>query len=498
MITQGGVRTLSELCELRARTHADSRAVQDDATTLTYAQLAARARAVARFLGDRGVGAGDRVVVQGPNRTGWVSAAFGVLMAGATVVPLGHRVPYVERERLLVELAPRLVLLDESVAPPPGAVTFAELDALPGELEALPAEPERLGGECHDGGPALVLCSSGTSGEVKAVPMSHEQLLRVYEHVGGVLDATDDDVWLATVPLTHSFGFNGILLVAMMAGAAVRLLPDYDTVRLARLLREERITVLAGPPTIYHDLAGLDMPAPHTRVAIVGSTEVSAPEMARLAAQLGIPRVATGYGMTETCGTVALGEIPSAPDGPLAWMVPLPDCEVRVCDELGGAVPAGVRGRVQVRGFHVARPYGPGHDLLPGGWFDTGDLGELDAAGRLAIAGRANDTIIVSGFNVDPHEVEAVLREHPRVADVAVVGVHDPRSGQRLLGCVVAAGEPPSSAELSAHVRERLTPYKVPAHYVVLDELPLTGTGKLSRANLRRRLEDGPAAAAGG
>lgn len=493
MIDHRTFRTLGELCEFRAGTHGERVAVRDDTTTLTYAGLAAQARAVARLLSERGVVAGDRVVVQGPNRTAWVSAAFGVLLAGATVVPLGHRVPDVERHRLLAQLQPRLVLRDEASPALPGSLSLAE-------LEGLAAVEEPLLREWGDAAaPALVLSSSGTSGTVKAVPMTHRQLLRVYDHVRLVLDATADDVWLATVPLTHSFGFNGILLTAMMAGATVRLLSDYDPARLTRLLGEERITVLAGPPTIYHDLAAVDPGAPalHTRLGIVGSTEVSAPDMARLAQRLGIPRVVTGYGMTETCGTVALGDVPLAPDGPQPWMVPLPGTEVRVCDERDQPVPARVPGRIQVRGHNVCRPYAAAPDLRPGGWFDTGDVGEMDDAGRLAVAGRANDTIIVSGFNVDPREVEAVLREHPAVADVAVVGVRDERSGQRLLACVVASGAAPDSAVLAAHVRARLTPYKVPAHYVVLDELPRTRTGKLSRAALRRMVEEGPVGTCG-
>ncbi|WP_166390396.1 class I adenylate-forming enzyme family protein [Nocardioides ochotonae] len=495
MVQIAGARTLGELCELRAVTHADRPAVQDDATELTYAELVSRARAVARFLRERGVVAGDRVVVQGPNRVAWVVAAYGVLLAGATVAPLGHRVPDAERERLLARLAPRLVLHDDAVPAAGDAVRFSELEALDPVAQPLTGPARTQPDEA-----ALVLCSSGTSGVVKAVPMAHAQLLRVYDHVARVLDAGDDDVWLATVPLAHSFGFNGILLVAMMAGARVRLLAGYDPSRLTRLLREERITVLAGPPTIYHDLAALDADASrrHTRLGIVGSTEVSAPDMARLAQHLGIPRVVAGYGMTETSGTVALGELPAQPDGPVPWMVPLPDCEVRIGDDTGASVPPGVRGRVQVRGYHVCRSDLGAPDVDPDAWFDTGDLGELDAAGRLAIAGRAGDTVIVSGFNVDPREVEAALREHPQVADVAVVGVRDARSGQRLLACVIPAGRPPTSAELVAHGRARLSPYKVPGEYVVLGELPRTATGKLSRAALRHMVEGGAAEAVRG
>ena len=259
--TIAGARTLGELCELRAGTHPDRPAVQDDASTLTYAELVARARSAARFLRARGVVAGDRVVVQGPNRVAWVVAAYGVLLAGATVAPLGHRVPEAERTRLLDRLSPRLVLQDDAVPAAPGAVRFSELEAL--DPVAHPLADDGLARTRADEA-ALVLCSSGTSGVVKAVPMTHAQLLRVYDHVARVLDASEHDVWLATVPLAHSFGFNGILLVAMMAGATVRLMAGYDPSRLTRLLREERITVLAGPPTIYHDLAALDAGASST------------------------------------------------------------------------------------------------------------------------------------------------------------------------------------------------------------------------------------------
>lgn len=485
MAERGDCRTLGELCELRARTHPTRAAVRDDEVELDFATLLTRARAVARLLGERGVVVGDHVVVQGPNRVAWVVAAYGVLLAGATVVPVGHRVPDPERQRLIDRLRPRVVLQDDTVTAVPGALTFSQLEGLPPVLERLPSPG------VDPAAPALVLSSSGTSGVIKAVPMSHRQLLRLYDDVRVALDADQDDVWLGVVPLTHSFGLNGILLVAFLAGACVRLLPDYHPERLVQVLRSERVTVLAGPPTIYHDLAEVDpgATAAHSRIGIVGSAEVSAPDTALLARRLGIPRVAAGYGMTETCGTVAIGDLPDDPVGPLPWMSPMPGVEVRICDEAGALLPPEVPGRVQVRGYHVCRVYAEAPDLQPGGWFDTGDIGELDRAGRLAIVGRTDDTVIVSGFNVYPREVEAALREHPGVAEAAVIGVRDPRRGQRLVACVVPAGEPPTRESLVAHARRRLTAYKVPGEYLFLEELPLSRTDKVSRAALRRWVE---------
>lgn len=494
MADPGDPRTLGELCELRALTHPDRPAVRDDEVELDYAALAARARAVARFLGERGIGVGDRVAVQGPNRVAWVVAAYGVLLAGAAVVPLGHRLPDPERQGLLDQLRPRLVLHDDALTPVPGGVTFRRLEGLAAVLEAWELPP------LDPRSPALVLTSSGTSGVVKAVPMSHGQLLRMYEDVRSALDADRDDVWLGVVPLAHSFGINGVLLVAFLAGACVRLLPDYRPAQLVRVLHSERVTVIAGPPTIYHDLAELDpgVAAAHTRLAIVGSTEVSAPDTARLARQLGIPRVVVGYGMTETCGTVAIGDLPADPADQLPWMSPLPDVEVRICDEAGSPLPPDVPGAIQVRGYSVSRPYAgtpdPQNDLpsgrQPEEWFDTRDLGQLDTQGRLAVVGRTDDTVIVSGFNVFPREVEAVLREHPGIADVAVVGVPDPRRGQRLVACVVATDEPPALEALIALVRGRLAGYKVPSELVLLDRLPRTRSEKVSRAALRSLMEE--------
>lgn len=487
MADPGDPRTLGELCELRARTDPARPAVRDDDVELDYAALAARARAVARFLGERGVRVGDRVAVQGPNRVTWVVAAYGVLLAGATVVPLGHRLADPERQRLLDQLRPRLVLHDDVLTPLPGGVAFSR-------LEDLAPVPAPLAGPVVDPGTAaLVLSSSGTAGAVKTVPMSHRQLLRMYGDVGEVLAAEGDEVWLGVVPLSHSFGVNGILLVALLAGACVRLLPRYEPAGLARLLRTERLDVLAGPPTIYHDLAALDPDSAraHTRLAIVGSTEVSAPDMARLGRRLGIPRVVVGYGMTETCGTVAIGDLPPDPVELLPWMSPLPGVEVRICDPSGEPLPPGVAGTVQVRGYALCGAHDDGTGELPAeddGWFDTRDIGELDGEGRLAIVGRNDDTVIVSGFNVFPREVEAVLREHPGVADVAVVGARDPRRGQRLVACVVPVGAPPAPDELTDHVRGRLSAYKIPAEYLFLDELPTSSTDKISRATLRRRV----------
>lgn len=501
MREQTGPRTLGELLTHRAATHGDRVAVVDETERLTYAELAARARAAARVLSGRGVRPRDRVVVQGRNEVAWVVAAYGALLAGATVVPLGARVAENERTALLEQLAPRLVVADE----PSAAMDRVERVGL-AQLMHLATGARAAAGTVGDlgwvdpGDQAIVICSSGTSGRVKAVPMAHWQLLRMYDDTRLALGAREDDVWAGVVPVTHSFGFNGVLLVALLAGASVRLMADYQRAQLARWVAAGEVNVLAGPPAIYHDLADqLDTAAPALRYGIVGSTEVSATEMAGLARRLGVPRFVTGYGMTETCGTVAIGDLDPVAVDPTPWMPLMPGVEARVCDASGRDLPVGAAGRILVRGYNLTRPYAAAPDLLPGGWFDTGDVGRLDGAGRLAVTGRVDDMVIVSGFNVHPAEVETVLREHPGVAQAGVVGIRDPRTGHRLAACVVPAdpGNPPDREVLRTWVRDRLSPYKVPSEVVLLDALPATATGKLSRVALRRAVTDARSVSAG-
>lgn len=357
-------------------------------------------------------------------------------------------------------------------------------------LIAAPAAPTSTDlPQIDTGSPALVLATSGTTGDVKFVPMGHAQLADLYRHISGWLGLQETDVLLGAVPLAHSFGFNGVLIVAMWAGAGVRLVDRYDAAQVRALVAESGLTVLAGPPTIYHDLHLLGTPLRGVRQAIAGSTEVQADRMRAICDDLGIAELVTGYGMTETCGSVALGRIGADP-GRHGWMTPLPGLETKVVGPLLSEVGPGEEGRLLVRGGHVATRYADGSRpaVDAEGWLDTGDLARRDHEGRLAIVSRVKDTVIVSGFNVVPQEVERVLTDHPGVHRAVVVGVPDARQGQRLVACVIPAGEPPASSSLDLHLRDHLAAFKVPGRFVFFDEFPTTGSGKVSRLSLRSQL----------
>jgi acyl-CoA synthetase (AMP-forming)/AMP-acid ligase II len=474
-------RSLVDLWESRARLHPEQVAVWDDTRELTYADLASGARDCAAALATRGIEPGDRVLLLGRNTVSWVVAAFGVLRAGAVLAPLGHGVGSAERAHALRDLAPRLVVAEDpddpgwAGVPLPEVVAIDEIVGVGIAADPPAVDPRR---------PALVLATSGTTGQAAHIPMTHEQLLRLYTDVSERVGVVPEDRLLGVVPLSHSFGFNGVLLIALVAGASVRLVPEYDATRTAELLRAEELTVLAGPPTLFHDLQARAEPGSGSaRIAITGSTEVSAPRIRAACAALGIGDIVVGYGLTETCGTVAIGRMALDGDEERPLMEPVGGVDVRVVDDSGRSQPAGRLGRIEVRGFNVAVPTGD--------WLDTGDVGRFDDQGRLCVEARSKDTVVVSGFNVIPREVEEALLLHASVSSVAVVGVPDERQGEQLVACVVPApGVAVSEEELVAHGRSRLAAYKVPRRFLVLDRLPTTSTGKLSRARLRELVSE--------
>ncbi|WP_161600563.1 class I adenylate-forming enzyme family protein [Mycolicibacterium hodleri] len=467
----GSPATLVDVIERGAALFDRRLAVVDDETALSYTALRTRTHEMAARLRADGVRPGDMVAVAGRNGVRWVIAAFGASMCGAVVAPLRHGLTDGEHTTALGELAPVRVLGDEL------SCTGAETTS------PQPEHPPR------DRDMALLLATSGTTGTPDYVPMTHGQLVRLYGEVGRRLGLVPEDRLLGAVPLAHSFGFNGVLLAGLLAGASVRLLPTYDRRRVAALVRDERLTVVFGPPTVFHDLGRADVVLGDScRLAVSGSAEVSAPVLRSTCDRLGIPEVVVGYGLTEAAGTVAMGHL--HPGADRIWMTPLSGVEVRIADEDGAGLGGGEAGRILVRGYNVCRRSFRDPVPDPSHWLDTGDVGRLDRTGRLIVESRRDDMVVVSGYNVYPQEVEAALMAHPSVAAAVVVGMPDPRRGQHLVaGVVTSVGHRASGDVLISHCRKLLASNKNPRTVVVLSQLPLTATGKVSRSALRRRLE---------
>lgn len=491
MHSAGKLETLADLCVAQGRRYGDAVALIDDGESLSYAGLATLARQVGSVLVGLGVEPGDRVVLSGRNSVGWVTIAFGILLSGATVVPIGFANTDRERAYVVAGTEPALALIDrEGAGGGDGGRwpvdcpqrSFAEIlraadGATPGPDIAVAPE-----------GVALIMSTSGSTGLPKQVPMAHRQLLRLYTDVAATLALTSGDRALGVVPLAHSFGFNGVLLSTLLTGGVVRLVTHYDRTGLAALVSRERLTSIFGPPTILFDLVngGRLGAAAACRRAISGGSDVPLSQMRTACARLGIPDMFVGYGLTEACGTVALSRVTDAVPGALPALRPLEGIEVAIVDDDGRPVPAGVLGHIRCRGYNVFGGYlgdeqASAEAVDGAGWLNTGDVGSCDVDGRLSVTSRAKDTVIVSGFNVYPREIEHLLLEDDSVAEAAVLGVADERQGQRLIACVVPTpGRTIVTERLLAHCRTHLTAYKVPRTFIVLAEFPTTATGKRS------------------
>jgi long-chain acyl-CoA synthetase len=352
---------------------------------------------------------------------------------------------------------------------------------------------------------AVLLFTSGTAGLPRAAMLSHGNLRANIDQIraAAVSDAGDktagpptaDDVALGVIPLFHIFGLNAVLGLMLTVGGSVVLVERFDPPAALALLAEHKITVASGVPTMWRawaDLpptdAGDANPMASLRLGVSGAASLD-PDLRRaIAARYGIV-LSEGYGLTEASPVVTSGVGHPAPDGSIG--LPLPGLLVRLIDRFGEDALVGDPGEVWVKGPNVFAGYWDDPEatravLTEDGWLRTGDLAVVDDDGFLWLVDRAKDVIIVSGFNVVPAEVEAVLLRHPDVADAAVVGVAHPHTGEAVKALVVPeSGASIDEHALIDHASRHLARYKCPSNVTFVDELPRDPAGKLLRRRLR-------------
>lgn len=397
---------------------------------LTYAELLGAAREAAAALAARGVTPGARVGLALPPGEDFVIALHATWLLGAVVVPHDLRLTPAER--------------------PPADHVVERLERATVNGTALRAT--------HDlDAPAFGLQTSGTSGTPKPVSLTFGNLLWSALGSAAALGVEPHDSWLCTLPLSH---VGGLSIVARSAIYATHALVHerFDTGRVLAALQQDGVTLVSLVPTTLLRLldAGLSEP-PALRCALLGGAPVP-PELQRRARAHGV-LVSQTYGMTEACSQITTqtpGD-PQADAGP-----PLFCTRVEIAPD----------GEILVSGPTVA-----------GGSVATGDLGTLDEHGRLTLVGRKADTIVTGGENVAPTEVEAVLSEHPAVAEAAVHARPDPQWGEAVVATVVLRS-PATEEELRAWCAERLAAFKVPKAVAFADGLPRTASGKLLRREL--------------
>lgn len=311
--------------------------------------------------------------------------------------------------------------------------------------------------------------------------LNHGQTLRMYEEWATLADLREGDRYLQINPYFHTFGLKAGLVTSFLRGATMLPVAVFDIDTVVELIERERITMLPGPPTLYHSLlsVGDKSKLSTLRAAVTGAADIPVELVRRIHGELPFETLMTGYGLTEA-GNVTLSRPgDSFEDVATTAGLPCDGVEVRIADD----------GEVVVRGYGVMQGYlddpaATAQAIDAEGWLHTGDLGSFDHAGRLRIVGRKKDMFIVGGLNAYPAEIEGFLLNHPAVAQAAVIGIPDERMGQVGKAFVVRKGEV-SADELIGWCRDRMAGFKVPRAVQFLDSLPLNATGKVMKDQLR-------------
>tara|TARA_R110002049_G_scaffold307712_2_gene509131 strand:+ start:106594 stop:108090 length:1497 start_codon:yes stop_codon:yes gene_type:complete len=459
----------------------------------SFAGLDRASDAAADMLRSRGVVAGDRVLMLSENCAAAVAVLYGCWKLGAVIIPVNARQTKAEVARIVDHATPAAVLMTCD-ASTDAAVHAGQMGAeeVIGDFGCLyvatplPSSPDETLRDV-----AVLLYTTGTTGDPKGVMLTHDNLIFGGNASAQLREMRSDDLIYGVLPITHVFGLASVVVAACTAGAAVRLEARFSAAKLFTAL-QEGVTLLSAVPQMhallmqYTKEQGLaQLGSDQLRYVSSGAAPLDPAWKRKAEAFYGVA-LQNGYGMTETtagvCATrnrVGSSDISVGP--------PLPGVEVRIDTTAAGG--GGDAGEVLTRGGHVMpgyyrNPLETAKVLDPQGWLRTGDLGRIDEHGHLHILGRSKELIIHGGFNVYPPEVEAALNDHPSVIQSAVIGRMKDGDEQVLAFVQVAPGDPVTTAELSDFVKGQLAGYKRPSRIFIASELPAAPTGKILKHRL--------------
>ncbi|NYI79656.1 AMP-binding protein [Nocardioides panzhihuensis] len=515
---------LASLLEDSAANHPERTAIVLGDTRLSYAQVNGAANQVANLLASKGIGAGDRVALMSPNLPYFTMVYFGILKAGATVVPLnvllkGREVAYHLKDSDAKALfafqgTPELAIGAEAHA---GAQEAGVEDfflitadpAAPSPIEGvttlgqgIAAQPPTFETAATDeDDTAVILYTSGTTGQPKGAELRHRNM-RDNALAGAELFAADadrPDTYLAVLPLFHAFGQSVVQNGAFAFGGTVVLLPRFDAAAALATMIKEKVTFFAGVPTMYWGLLGalsedtdVATLAKNLRLAAAGGSALPVEIHKEFEKRFGVS-ILEGYGLSET-SPVASFSVYGQPVRPGSIGVPIPGVEMKLIDPASwdevewtpdtiGEIA--IKGHAIFKGYYN-RPEATAEVLTEDGWFRSGDLAKRDEDGWYYIVDRAKELIIRGGFNVYPREIEEVLLTHPAISLAAVIGVpHDSHGEEIKAVLVLKPGASATPEEIIAWAKEQMASYKYPRIVEIVDALPMTATGKILKRELK-------------
>jgi long-chain acyl-CoA synthetase len=517
------VGNLATLLETSAQKYADRTAIVFGDTRLTYAQVNGAANQVANLLVSRGIKPGDKVALSCPNLPYFTVIYYGILKAGATVVPLNVLLKAREVAYHLADSDAKAYFAFEGTPDLPiGEAAWDGFQATASCTEFFlikldSAQPEPLSPpefyaplvaqqpatfdtvETDDDDTAVILYTSGTTGQPKGAELRHRNM-RDNAQAGEALfgaDASNPDTYLCVLPLFHSFGQTCIQNGAFAFGGTVVMLPRFEAKAALDLMVKEKVSYFAGVPTMYWGLLGalddsVDVKelAANLRVASAGGAALPVEVHKDFKERFGVT-ILEGYGLSETSPVASFSPYGQEPRvGSIG--IPIPGVEMKLINDDWSDVPDGPDqvGEIAIKGHNIMKGYYNRPDAtaeaIHDGWFRSGDLGKKDEDGYYYIVDRSKDMIIRGGFNVYPREIEEILMEHPAVSLVAVIGVPHESHGEEIKAFIVKNKDHDDVSEddLVAWGKEQFAAYKYPRTVEFIDELPMTSTGKILKREL--------------
>ncbi len=482
-----------------AKKHATKIAIFWGETEISYAALLAQSQTVAAHLQTRfGVKPGDRVALWVKNCPEFVPAVFGVLSAGAVVVPINNFLKPAEVAYILNDSGANVLITGAELA-----AHFETLKAARPSLEMLSIEQFTMSAPTdsrftiHDSRAesdlAALLYTSGTTGHPKGAMLTHGNFLHNVASCMAALDVREDERVVVALPQFHSFMFTVGTLLPALCGCGILLLKTLHPFKsVLEEIARHRGTILPAVPSFYRALLAVpEFGRLPLRLCISGGAPLPVEVFNEFTRKFPFP-LREGYGPTESSPVATVNPIYGV-NKPGSIGQPIPNVELSIRNDDGQELPVGGTGEICIRGGNVMRGYWNQPEeterVLRNGWLLTGDVGYRDAEGYYYITDRKKDMLLVNGINVYPREIEEVIYQYPGVKEAAVVGMPDPRRGEQPVAFVTPAeGQTLDEKALQQFIRGKLADYKLPKQIVFLSALPRNATGKILKTELRKQV----------
>ncbi|WP_341927028.1 long-chain fatty acid--CoA ligase [Nocardioides psychrotolerans] len=517
---------LASLLEKSAEKYPDREAIVLGDTRMTYAQVNGAANMVANLLVSRGIQHGDKVALSCANLPYFTIIYYGILKAGASVVPLNVLLKGREVAYHLGDAEAKAYFCFEGTAELPigkeGFAGFNDADgceqffvvtvdpAAPSPIEGAETFGQALAGQAptfetvatDEDDTAVILYTSGTTGQPKGAELRHRNMRDNALAGADLFGASEDnpDTALCVLPLFHSFGQTVVQNGTFAFGGTVVMLPRFEADAALKTMAKEKVTFFAGVPTMYWGLlgalddSGVDVKelAANLRVAVAGGSALPVEVHKEFEKRFGVT-ILEGYGLSETSPVASFSRLgQDVRVGSIGQ--PIPGVEMKLLqpeswDEVDASEDADAVGEIAIKGHNIMKGYynrpEATEESIQDGWFRSGDLGRKDADGWYYIVDRSKDMIIRGGYNVYPREIEEVLLTHPDVSLAAVIGVPHESHGEEIKAVVILnKGASVTEDELIAWGKEQMATYKYPRQVQFVDDLPMTATGKILKREL--------------